>query len=85
MIAEETVAQTRVRVVAEAEPSTLVRLLGRLQNLNITPRRVSAEFNSTGRLYIDIDLCGVAAAQLIVFTAKTRQDVCVLEAHWHPR
>jgi hypothetical protein len=85
MVAEELVALTRLRVVAEADPSTLVRLLGRLQNLNITPRRVNAEFSSAGRLYIDIDLCGICQPQLALIAAKARQDICVLDAHWHPR
>ena len=36
-----------LRVTAEADPSVLPRLLRRLQNLNLTPRRVVAGFGST--------------------------------------
>jgi hypothetical protein len=76
-------ALLRLCVVAEVDPGTLGRILGRLTNLNLTPRRVLAEAGSDDRLYIEIDIVGVSECGLALLAAKTRQDPSVFDAHWH--
>jgi hypothetical protein len=73
----------RLRVSAEADPSVLPRLIGRLQNLNVLPRRVVAEFGTANTLHIEVDISGVGAPRLSLVAAKLREDICVLNAYWH--
>jgi hypothetical protein len=73
----------RLRVSAEADPSVLARLIGRLQNLNVLPRRVVAEFGTGNTLHIEVDVSGVAGPRLSLVAAKLREDICVLNAYWH--
>jgi hypothetical protein len=77
------VVLARLRIDAEADPSVLARLIGRLQNLNILPRRVIAEFGSCNSLHIEVDISGVADGRMSLIAAKAREDVCVLNAYWH--
>jgi hypothetical protein len=80
----EATALLRLRVVAEADPGALVRILGRLQHLNVVPRRVMAEASTTELLHVEIDIVGLTAQHLALLTAKVGQDCCVFNAHWHP-
>jgi hypothetical protein len=73
----------RLRVSAEADPSVLPRLIGRLQNLNVLPRRVVAEFGTGNTLHIQVDIAGVGGPRLSLMAAKLREDICVLNAYWH--
>jgi hypothetical protein len=73
----------RLRVAAEADPSVLGRLIGRLQNLNVLPRRVVAEFGAGNTLHIEVDISGASGLRLSLLAAKLREDVCVLNAYWH--
>ena len=73
----------RLRVATEDDPGALARLLGYFQNLNITPRRIQAEFATTGLLHIQIDVCGMSEARLTLIAAKIAQHVPVVNAHWH--
>ena len=72
-----------LRVTAEADPSTLVRVLAQFQNLNIVPRRVLAEL-STGRLiHVRIDVSDLPECRLSLIAAKIGQFPVVVNAYWH--
>ena len=73
----------RLRVSAEADPSVVARLLGPFQNLNIIPRRLVAEFSTTGLLHVLVDVSGVSEARLSLITAKIAESVPVINAYWH--
>src|ERR1700744_6469674 len=64
-------------------PLVLARLIGRLQNLNVLPRRVVAEFGPGNTLHIEVDILGASGPRLSLPAAKLREDVCVLNAYWH--
>ena len=66
----ETFKLLRLRVATEDDPGALARLLGYFQNLNITPRRIEAQFATTGLMHIQIDVCGMSEARL----ANCRED-----------
>jgi hypothetical protein len=76
-------ALLRLRVTADGDPSVLPRLLGHFQNLNVTPRLVAAEFGTTARMHLHIDVCGLSEDRLSLITAKISQHPCVLNAYWH--
>jgi len=76
-------ALLRLRVVAEADPGALARVIERFQNLNVLPRRVVAEFGSTGAFHIQVDVLGVPEPMLTLITEKIAQVPSVLNAHWH--
>lgn len=73
----------RLPVTANGDPSVLPRLLGLLQNQNVIPRVVLAEHATTGLLYLQIDVCGLAQARLDLIAAKMGQTPCVIHAYWH--
>jgi prephenate dehydratase len=79
----ETFTHLRLRVATEDDPGALARLLGYFQNLNITPRRIEAEFGTTGLTHIQIDVCGMSEARLSLIAAKITQHVPVVNAYWH--
>jgi len=73
----------RLRVVAEADPGALARVLERFQNLNVLPRKVVAESGIAGALYIEVDVAGVPEETVNLIAAKLGQVPCVLKAYWH--
>jgi hypothetical protein len=76
-------ALLRVRVITDGDPSVLPRLLGYLQNLNVTPRQVIAEFASTARMHVQIDVSDLPQERVTLITAKIAQNRCVLNTYWH--
>ena len=72
----------RVRATAEADPGALPLLLARFHNLNLTPRKVVAEFNCNGQLHVEIDVAALPEATVRLIVAKIRQIPCILDAHW---
>jgi hypothetical protein len=76
----------RLHVVADSDPGTLIRVLERFQNLNISPRRVIAEAAAVGtqHIEIEIDIGDLPPQTLTLITAKLRQCIFVQNAHWHP-
>jgi hypothetical protein len=76
-------ALLRLRVTADDDPSVLTRLLGYFQNLNVTPRRVSAVFGSNAVMHVEVDVCGFPAERLSVIAARVLQTPCVRCAYWH--
>jgi hypothetical protein len=79
----------RLRVITDGDPSVLPRLLGQLQNLNVAPRRVIAEFGpstSTGTssvAHVQIDISGLSEERVSLIVAKILQSPCVLDSYWH--
>jgi hypothetical protein len=74
----------RLRVVADTDPGAIARVLERFQNLNVIPRRVSAEFGVDDRLHIEVDVCGVPRDQMDLIASKVRNAVSVTSVYWHP-
>lgn len=52
-------SRRRLQVVADADPGAIARVVERFQNLNILPRRLTAEFSSNDLLHIEVDVCGI--------------------------
>jgi hypothetical protein len=76
-------SRRRLQVVADADLGALARVVERFQNLNIIPRRVSAEFSSNDILHIEVDVCGLPDEQLALIAGKIRQAPCIVNAYWH--
>ena len=73
-----TIALLALRVSTDGDPSVLTRLLAHFHNLNVTPRRVVAEFGLHNELHVRVDVSGLSD-----ITAKIGQNPCVLNAYWH--
>ena len=73
----------RLRVIADADPGVLARVLERFQNLNVLPRRVMAELCTTESFHVQVDIVGVAESTLTLIAAKLREMPCVQNAYWH--
>jgi hypothetical protein len=73
----------QLRVVAEADPGAIARVLERFQNLNVLPRRVVAEFGTNDALHIQVDISGLPEDQLKLIAAKIGQCPSVTNAYWH--
>jgi hypothetical protein len=78
-----TTALLCLRVSTDGDPSVLPRLLGHFQNLNLTPRRVMAEFGSNAPMHLSIDISGLPEERLSLIAAKFGQSPCVLNAYWY--
>jgi hypothetical protein len=74
----------RLRVVADADPGALVRVLERFQNLNVVPRKVLAELSLRGVFYVEIDISGITQDCMDIITAKIGEAPCIHSARWHP-
>ena len=83
MDSPQSYSRRRLQVVADADPGAIARVVERFQNLNIVPRRVSAEFASNDLLHIEVEVCGVSDEQLMLIAGKIRQAPCVVNAYWH--
>jgi hypothetical protein len=77
------VSLLRLRVVAEADPGAVARVLERFQNLNVLPRRIIAEFGINDTLHIQVDVCGVPEEHLTIIAAKIGQATSIVNAYWH--
>jgi hypothetical protein len=78
-----TYLRRRLQVVADADPGAIARVVERFQNLNIVPRRLTAEFSSNDLLHIEVDVCGLSDEQLKLIAGKVRQSTCIVNAYWH--
>jgi hypothetical protein len=74
----------RLRVIAEADPGALARVLERFQNLNVLPRRVIAEFATNDKLHVQVDIFGLTEERLTMIAAKIAEVPAVLSSYWHP-
>jgi hypothetical protein len=84
VIDSETVAVQRLRVVAEADPTALARVLEHFQNLNIIPRRVTAELGSGDRIDIQVDVTGLPEGRLSLIAAKLEVVPAIVNAYCYP-
>lgn len=84
MCSHEFFAPLRLRVIADPDPAAISRVIERFQNLNVVPRRLSAEFATNDRLHIEVDICGITPEQLSLIASKISQSPSVHHAHWHP-
>jgi hypothetical protein len=82
-MSSSTVSLFRLRVVADADPGAIARVIERFQNLNVLPRRVIAEFGIDEIMYIQVDVCGLPEEQLKVISAKIGSATSIVSAHWH--
>jgi hypothetical protein len=73
----------RLRVAADADPGALARVLERFQNLNIVPRRITAELGANGTLHIQVDIFGLTEERLTLIAAKIGQVPSIVNAYWH--
>jgi hypothetical protein len=73
----------RLRVIADADPGALARVVERFQNLNVLPRRVVAEFGTDYTLHIQIDVFGLPEQHLVSIAAKISQATSICSAYWH--
>jgi hypothetical protein len=76
-------SRRRLQVTADADPGAIARVVERFQNLNIVPRRVTAEFSSNDLLHIEVDVCGIPDEQLMLIVGKIRQAPSIVNAYWH--
>jgi hypothetical protein len=76
-------SRRRLQVVADADPGAIARVVERFHNLNIIPRRVTAEFSSNDLLHIAVDVCGIPDEQLTLIAGKIRQATSIVNAYWH--
>lgn len=74
----------RLRVVADADPGALARVLERFQNLNVLPRRVIAEYGMNDTLHVQIDVFGMREDQLAQIAGKIGQAPSIVNTYWHP-
>jgi hypothetical protein len=72
-----------LRVAADPDPGALARIIERFQNLNIVPRRVIADWATTGTLHIQVDITGLPEDRIDLIAAKLSEVPCILNAYWH--
>jgi len=72
-----------LRVAAEADSGALARVLERFQNLNITPRKVIAEWGINDTLHVQVDVAGLPEDRVNLIAAKLSQVPSILNAYWH--
>jgi hypothetical protein len=83
MCSHESFSLLRLRVVADADPSAIGRVIERFQNLNVVPRRISAEFATNDLLHIEVDVFGLTEEQISIMAGKIGEAVSVYHTHWH--
>jgi hypothetical protein len=72
----------QLRVVSEADPGALVRVLQQFQNLNFVPRRVIAECSTQGEFHVCVDVFGLSEDRMTLIAERINQVPCVLNAYW---
>jgi hypothetical protein len=82
-MSSSTVSLFRMRVVADADPGAIARVIERFQNLNVLPRRVVAEFGINEVIHIQVDICGLPEEQLKVIAGKIGSATSIVSAHWY--
>jgi hypothetical protein len=83
MDSPQTVSRRRLQVVADADPGAIARVIERFQNLNIVPRRITAEFSSNHMLHIEVEVSGIPDEQLTLIAGKICRASCIVNAYWH--
>jgi hypothetical protein len=83
MCSQSSCSLLRLQVVADADPAALMRVLERFQNLNIVPRRLTAEFGTNDILHIAVDVFGVPEGQFAQIASKICQATSIVTVHWY--
>jgi hypothetical protein len=83
MLSEE-FTLARLRVVADADPGALLRVLERFQNLNVVPRKVLAELSLKGVFHVEVDITGLSRDGMDIVAAKIGEAPSIHSASWHP-
>jgi hypothetical protein len=83
MSSHESFTLWRLRVVADADPSTIGRVIERLQNLNVVPRRISAQISNNHQLHIEVDVFGLSEEQILLVAAKIAETTTVHHMYRH--
>ena len=83
MYLEEPLSLLRLRVVADADLLAVICVVQRFHNLNIVPRRISAEFGTDHRLHIEVDVIGLPKQQLGLVADKIGQAPSIHHTHWY--
>ena len=68
------VSLLRLRVVADADPGALARVIEGFQQLNCVPRRVIAELNADNMIHIEVDVHGIRESQLELIAKRRPGD-----------
>lgn len=79
----DTVAVLGLRVTADDDPGAITRVLERFQNLNVLPRKVTAERATTGLLHVEVQIAGLAEEMLSLVTNKLNSMPCIVSAYWY--
>ena len=74
----------RLRVVADADPGALARVLERFQNLNVLPRKVHADLSTNGVFHVEIDVTGIPTPMMDIVAGKIAESPSIHSARWHP-
>jgi hypothetical protein len=74
--------QYRLHFEADTDPSGLACLLVQLQNRNLVPRKILAEWGASDRMHVEIDIADITEAIDRLMVAKMREMTCVIDAHW---
>jgi hypothetical protein len=75
----------QLRVVADADPGAIARVLERFQNLNVVPRKFLAELSTNGLFHMEIDVTGITRECMDSIARKIGQAPCIHTVRWHPR
>jgi hypothetical protein len=70
-------------VVADADSLAVICVVQRFHNLNVVPRRISAEFGTDDRLHIEVDVIGLTEEQLALVAGKIGEAPSIHQAYWH--
>jgi hypothetical protein len=74
----------RLRVVADADPGMLARVLERFQNLNALPRKVTTELSINDVFHVEIDVSGIPEHMMNILARKIAESPCIHSARWYP-
>jgi hypothetical protein len=82
-MSQERWSSYRLRIVAEADPGALARIIERFVNINVIPHKVVLESGISGVLYVEVDVAGLSEAMVNVIVGKIGQVPCIRNAYWH--
>jgi hypothetical protein len=77
------VSVLHLRVTTDSDPGGIARVLERFQNLNVLPRKVSAEWATTGLMHIEVQIAGMPEEMLTLIAAKLNSVPSIVNAYWY--
>jgi hypothetical protein len=72
-----------LRVTADSDPGAIARVLERFQNLNVLPRKVIAEWATTGLMHVEVQVGGLSEDTLNLIAGKLNSVPCIQNAYWY--